>query len=103
VFRDEIDSYPIDDYVRGTKLLFKPEKSHVDLAGPVSVSEDGSEVSFRFSEELAFNLQVPFLPSPVLSLSGSVSLHRSEGDGLIDYSRETWDKPVVEVLKTVHF
>ena len=39
-FQDEIDVYPIDDYVRGTKLLFNPALSHVDLIGPVTTVSD---------------------------------------------------------------
>lgn len=35
-FQDEIDIYPINDYVKGTKLLFNPSLSHVDLIGPVT-------------------------------------------------------------------
>ena len=39
-FKDEIDTYPIDDYVRGTKLLFNAGLSHVELTSPVSSVRD---------------------------------------------------------------
>ena len=76
-FQDEIDTYPIDKYVAGTKALFNAAKSHVDLVGPVEASDE--EVNFRFQETLAFN--VPFI-QPKVSLSGRVKLTRGDG-GLI--------------------
>ena len=45
-FQDEIDVYPIDDYVRGTKLLFNPALSHVDLIGPVTTVSDNGYVLY---------------------------------------------------------
>ena len=95
-FQDEIDTYPIDKYVSGTKALFNKDKSHVDLVGTVEASE--GSVDFRFSEVLAFN--VPF--NPRVSLTGRVKLTRGE-DGLITTSREFWDQSVGAVLGTVKF
>ena len=96
IFQDEIDKYPIDKYVSGTKALFNTEKSHVDLVGNVEATD--KEVSFRFDEILAFN--IPFTPK--VSVSGVVKLSR-DSDGLINYSREYWDQSIVNVLKTVKF
>ena len=95
-FQDEIDIYPIDKYVSGTKALFNKDKSHVDLVGDVvSTSES---VDFKFSEILAFN--IPFNPS--VFLTGRVKLSRGE-DGLVTSSREFWDQSVPAVLSTVKF
>lgn len=95
-FQDEIDTYPIDKYVSGTKALFNKDKSHVELVGDViSTSES---VDFRFSEVLAFN--IPF--NPRVSLTGKVKLSRGP-DGLIVSSREFWDQSVPAVLSTVKF
>ena len=46
-FQDEIDIYPIDDYVKGTKLLFNSALSHVDLIGPVTTISDDRFVLFH--------------------------------------------------------
>lgn len=95
-FQDEIDTYPIDKYVSGTKALFNKDKSHVDLVGDVIATPES--VEFRFSEVLAFN--VPF--NPRVSLTGKVKLTRGS-DGLIVSSREFWDQSVPAVLATVKF
>ena len=95
-FQDEIDTYPIDKYVSGTKALFNKDKSHVDLVGEVTVTEESAD--FRFSEILAFN--IPF--NPRVSLTGRVKLSRGS-DGLITSSREFWDQSVPAVLSTVKF
>jgi len=99
-FIDEIDTYPIDKYVSGTKALFNAEQSHVELIGDVTYKEPN--IVFRFSETLAFN--VPFTPK--VTLSGRVELTRDnsdEGGGLIIQSREFWDDTPLNVLKTVKF
>ena len=96
-FQDEIDIYPINQYVTGTKALFNAANSHVDLVGSVTAS--AAEVNFRFKETLAFN--VPF--NPKVTLSGRVVLTRDENDGLVTASREYWDQSVNDVLKTVKF
>ena len=96
VFQDEIDKYKYNDYVTGTKRLFNAKKSHVDLVGDVSVNP--SQIEFKFSEDLTFNL--PF--NPKVHVSGRVELTRDDS-GRIVYSREYWDESVQNVLKTVQF
>jgi hypothetical protein len=95
-FQDEMDTYNYRDYVKGTKLLFNPQKSHVDLVGDVTATP--TLVQFQFKEYLSFNL--PF--NPVLSLSGRVELTRGT-DGKIVYSREFWDQPIAQILSSVKF
>jgi hypothetical protein len=53
-FTDEIDAYTMDKWVKGTKSLFIPSGSRVSLVGDVAVS--AAEVSFRFDEDLMFNM-----------------------------------------------
>jgi len=96
-FTDEIDAYTMDKWIKGTKSLFIPSGSRVSLVGDVAVSE--AEVSFRFDEDLMFN--IPF--RPVCSLSGKVVLTRDETTGLITSYREYWDQSVNDVLKTAKF
>lgn len=95
-FQDEIDTYPIDKYVTGTKALFNAAKSHVDLTS--AVTADANLVQFKFDEVLAFN--IPF--NPKVSLTGRVVLTRGD-NGLIVKSREFWDQSVPTVLSTVKF
>lgn len=95
-FQDEIDIYPIDQYVKGTKALFDPKYSHVDLISDVNYNNH--KFMYKFSEILAFN--IPFKPK--VSLTGRVELTQ-DNDGLIISSREFWDQPVVDVLKTITF
>mmetsp|Transcript_344 Transcript_344/g.640 ORF Transcript_344/g.640 Transcript_344/m.640 type:complete len:230 (+) Transcript_344:185-874(+) len=96
-FTDEIDVYTMDKWIKGTKSLFIPSGSRVSLVGDVNVSP--SEVSFRFDEDLMFN--IPF--KPVCSLTGRVVLTRDANTGLITSYREYWDQSVNEVLKTAKF
>jgi len=96
-FTDEIDEYTMDKWIKGTKSLFVPSGSRVSLVGDIDVSTKA--VSFRFSEDLMFN--IPF--KPVCSLSGKVVLERDENTGLITSYREYWDQSVNEVLKTAKF
>ena len=72
------------------------ELSHVDLVGEVKA--DASEVSFRFSEVLAFNL--PFL-KPKVPLTGRLVLTRGS-DGLITSYREFWDQGVFATLSKAY-
>lgn len=97
-FQDEIDTYDIDDYVRGTKALFNGPASHVALASAPQISPDGT-ISYRFQETLAF--KIPYL-QPKVDLAGRVELKRGS-DGLISSSREFWDDSVAEVLQHVYF
>mmetsp|Transcript_5730 Transcript_5730/g.16084 ORF Transcript_5730/g.16084 Transcript_5730/m.16084 type:complete len:208 (-) Transcript_5730:96-719(-) len=94
-FTDEIDSYKYEDFVKGTQSLFDGSQSTVNLVGDVSA--DDREVSFRFQEELAFN--IPFKPK--MTLSGKLTLERDE-DGLIKSYTEKWDQSPAEVIRTVH-
>lgn len=97
VFTDEIDSYPMDKWIKGTKKLFVREGSTVNLDGDVSVFPD--RVEFRFVEDLMFRIPL----RPVVSLSGRVLLTRDADTGLITSYREYWDQDVATVLKTAKF
>lgn len=97
-FQDEIDVYPLESYVKGTKALFNAERSHVDLAGPVELDAVKNTVTFPFKETLSFN--IPF--HPYVYLTGRVELSRG-ANGLIVYSREFWDDSVPNVLSHIKF
>lgn len=96
-FTDEIDVYTMDKWIKGTQALFVASGSRVSLVGDVNVTP--SEVTFRFDEDLMFN--IPF--KPVCSLTGKVVLTRDESTGLITSYREYWDQSVNDVLKTAKF
>lgn len=96
-FTDEIDTYKLDQWVKGTAKLFVGEKSSVRLIGDVEVTAD--EVRFRFDEDLMF--RIPF--RPIVSLSGTVVLARDPATGLISSYREVWDQDVATVLKSAKF
>ncbi len=97
-FTDEIDTYGLDQWIKGTSRLFVgPPGSRVGLVGPVEANE--KEVVFRFEEDLMFN--IPF--KPVVNLSGKVVLARDENTGLITSYREFWDQDVKTVLKSAKF
>jgi hypothetical protein len=95
-FTDEIDTYGMDQWMKGTQKLFVGSKSDVRLVGDVEVSPE--KVEFRFDEDLMFN--IPF--KPVVSLSGKVVLTRDE-TGFITSYREFWDQDVATVLRTAKF
>ena len=95
-FTDEIDTYKLDQWIKGTSKLFVPGGSRVSLVGDVNASK--SEINFRFEEDLMFN--IPF--KPVVSLTGKVVLERDE-DGLVKSYREFWDQDVGTVLKSAKF
>lgn len=97
VFTDEIDTYEMDKWVKGTQKLFVGEKSDVRLVGDVEVSPE--KVEFRFDEDLMF--RIPF--RPVVALSGKVVLKRDLETGLISSYQEFWDQDVLTVLKTARF
>lgn len=97
IFTDEIDSYTIEKWVKGTKALFVAEGSRVNLVGDVEVTPE--KVEFRFDEDLMF--RIPF--RPVVSLTGRVVLTRDKNTGLITDYREFWDQSVASVLKTAKF
>ena len=96
-FIDEIDTYPMQKWIVGTKRLFVAEKSRVSLVGDVNVSKD--KVTFRFDEDLMFRIPL----RPVVSLTGRVVLDRDPETGLITKYQEFWDQSVGEVLKTAKF
>ena len=98
-FTDEIDTYELEKWIKGTQRLFVASKSHVDLE-PGSLTVDKSEVVFRFSEYLCFN--IPLL-QPVVDLTGKVVLKRDPETGLITSYQEFWDQDVASVLKTAKF
>ena len=95
-FTDEIDTYGMEQWMKGTQKLFVGIKSDVRLVGDVEVSPE--KVEFRFDEDLMFN--IPF--KPVVSLTGKVVLTRDE-TGFITSYREFWDQDVATVLKTAKF
>ena len=97
MFTDEIDTYTLPKWIKGTKALFRTEGSHIDLIDDIVVSS--TEVTFRFDEDLMFN--IPF--RPVVHLSGKVVLTRDPNNGLITSYREFWDQDVNTVLKTAKF
>ena len=98
IFTDEIDTYGLDQWIKGTSKLFVgPPGSRVALVGPVEASEKA--IVFRFDEDLMFN--IPF--KPVVKLSGKVVLARDANTGLITSYREFWDQDVKTVLKSAKF
>lgn len=95
-FTDEIDTYTMDKWVKGTQSLFISSGSRMNLVGDIKVT--AKEVTFRFDEDLMFN--IPF--KPVVALTGKVVLTRAS-NGLITSYREYWDQSVSEVLKSAKF
>ena len=90
-FTDEIDTYKLDQWMKGTQKLFVGDESHVELVGPVVATKDA--VEFRFDEVLAFNIPL----HPKVKLTGKVVLKR-QADGLISSYQEFWDQSVKDVL-----
>eukprot|EP00429_Kryptoperidinium_foliaceum_P010072 CAMPEP_0176003094 /NCGR_PEP_ID=MMETSP0120_2-20121206/992_1 /TAXON_ID=160619 /ORGANISM="Kryptoperidinium foliaceum, Strain CCMP 1326" /LENGTH=203 /DNA_ID=CAMNT_0017335717 /DNA_START=1 /DNA_END=612 /DNA_ORIENTATION=- len=95
-FTDEIDTYQLDQWIKGTKRLFVADKSHVDMV-PGSLQVSNEEASFLFTEYLTFN--IPVL-KPKVDLSGKVILKRDPSTGLITSYQEKWDQDVNTVLKS---
>jgi hypothetical protein len=93
-FTDEIDTYEMDQWIKGTKRLFVADKSHVDLV-PDSMQVTDTQVTFRFTEDLTFN--IPLL-LPKVYLSGTVELKRDPKTGLITSYQEKWDQSINTVL-----
>jgi hypothetical protein len=97
-FQDEIDTYQMDAWIKGTQKLFVAEKSHVDLEeGSMQVS--ATKVNFRFNEYLQF--RIPFRPT--VYLTGQVVLERDPTTGLISSYREIWDQDIKTVLTNAKF
>lgn len=98
-FTDEIDTYTLDKWVKGTQKLFVGDKSRVDLVGDVKFTSPDT-IEFRFDEDLMFNLIVA---KPTVSLTGKLVLKRDLDTGLIVSYQEFWDQDVSSVLKTAKF
>lgn len=96
LFTDEIDTYKMDQWVKGTQKLFVGEQSQVRLVGDVLVTPQ--QVEFRFDEDLVF--RIPFRPK--VALTGRVVLTRDES-GFITSYKEFWDQDVLTVLKSAKF
>lgn len=96
-FTDEIDTYGLEQWVKGTQKLFVGDKSTVRLVGDIEVAKD--KIEFRFDEDLVF--RIPFRPT--VSLSGKVVLERDPSTGLISSYREFWDQDVWTVIRTARF
>jgi hypothetical protein len=95
-FTDEIDTYTMDQWQKGTAKLFVGNKSSVRLE-PGSLHVTDSQVDFRFDEDLTFNIPLVY---PVVHLTGKVVLTRDGESGLISSYREYWDQDVFTVLKS---
>ena len=122
LFTDEIDTYTLPKFIKGTSALFVADKSCVkvtldlllhlstprfrpwltrptvlpsaQLVGDVEAT--AASVSFRFDEDLCFN--IPF--QPVVTVTGRCVLTRDPQTGLIIAYREYWDKTPTEVVLT---
>ena len=96
-FQDEIDTYELDKFIKGTSKLFVADRSHVDLTSPVTATSDS--VEFKFKEDLCFN--IPF--KPTVFVSGRVVLTRDPSSGLFVKYREYWDQKPNDVLRAARF
>lgn len=96
-FTDEIDTYEMEQWQKGTQKLFVGDKSQVRLVGDVDVTRD--KVEFRFDEDLVF--RIPFRPT--VHLTGRLELTRDPESGYINNYREYWDQDVATVLKSAKF
>lgn len=93
-FQDEIDTYGLDQWMKGTAKLFDGGRSKV-VVEPGSVQAKDNVLQFRFVEYLCFNIP---LVKPIVYLSGTLFLTRSESTGLITSYREKWDQDIYKVL-----
>ena len=96
-FQDEIDTYELDKFIKGTSKLFVADRSHVDLTSPVTATD--ASVEFAFKENLCFN--IPF--KPTVFVSGRVVLERDPSSGLFVRYREYWDQKPNDVLRAARF
>ena len=96
-FQDEIDTYELDKFIKGTSKLFVADRSHVDLTSPVTATD--ASVEFAFKEDLCFN--IPF--KPTVFVSGRVVLTRDPSSGLFVRYREYWDQKPNDVLRGARF
>lgn len=90
-FTDEIDTYDLESYIRGTGLLFDGAQSDFKLVGDLEIKDN--VVSYRFDEILSFKIPL----QPRSRVSGRVELTRG-ADGLIEKYREFWDQSVPDTL-----
>ena len=97
IFQDEIDTYELDKFIKGTSKLFVADRSHVDLTSPVTATSES--VEFKFKEDLCFN--IPF--KPTVFVSGRVVLTRDLDTGLFVRYREYWDQKPNDVLRGARF
>jgi hypothetical protein len=116
-FTDEIDTYTMDQWMKGTQKLFVARQSHVQLVGnddsstsstnrddssslrknAIRIRPEDNAIEFRFDEELMFNIPLLY---PIVSLTGKVVLTRDQNTGYIASYREYWDQDVSTVLKS---
>lgn len=98
LFTDEIDTYTLPKFIKGTSALFVPEKSQVRLVGEVEATT--TKITFNFDEDLCF--RIPF--QPIVTVTGRCELTRDPQSGLITAYREYWDKtPKQVILETTRF
>ncbi|KAG8464698.1 hypothetical protein KFE25_010066 [Diacronema lutheri] len=95
-FTDEIDTYDMPNFIKGTGLLFDGERSEFKLIGDLEFADEGRTVRYRFDEILSFRIPL----QPRSRVSGRVELKRGD-DGLIQSYREFWDQSVPETLLNV--
>lgn len=95
-FTDEIDTYGLDQWMKGTAKLFDGTRSTLRLVDD-NIDVSSQKVEFRFEEDLAF--RIPIL-NPIVHLTGKVELLRSPETGLITHYQEYWDQDVLTVLKS---
>lgn len=86
-FQDEIDTYDLKNFVKGTNLLFDGKRSEFKLVGDLDFSNGGKTIRYRFDEILSFKIPL----QPRSRVSGVVEFTRGE-DGLIEKYREFWDQ-----------
>jgi len=106
-FQDEIDTYGLEQWMKGTSNLFDEGRSKVVLVEntlqPMKKENDtangngngNSGIEFRFVEYLCFN--IPFI-KPIVYLSGTLELKRNPTTGLITSYQEKWDQDVKTVI-----
>lgn len=97
-FTDEIDTYGLDQWMKGTQKLFVGENSEVRLVGDLDVTD--AAINFKFDEDLQFRIPPVY---PTVSLTGRVELKRDSKTGLITSYQEFWDQDVNTVLKSAKF
>lgn len=92
-FTDEIDTYDLKNFAKGTGMLFDAGRSEFKLVGDLEFSNSGKTIRYRFDEILSFKIPL----QPRSRVSGVVELTRGE-DGLLTQYREFWDQAVPAVL-----